>query len=211
MDSKTYRKQQVEAARLAEEKFQQQIHNLKDQFGTELEIPLPLRHVRNGTDGPITRALAKATLKDGTVLDPVLLLPADQDPRLLWFPDRTYMYDNTTETTYHDVIPKILVGGQVKSLAATSFAIPTNIISDAENRIGFGSNDPTVLEVSCKGKYGYGVLPDSVFADWGEVRGQDIDVNSGREPQSVIHVRHSRCFLADAVVVLCSALIDTSR
>lgn len=202
MDRKSYRQARVKAKQNSEAEFLEQLRSIRAQ---NLQVRLPSSLVHDfvlDTGETIIRGLGRVQLEDGSFLDPVLFLPANLDPRLLWYPALTYLFDNTSAEPFHTTVPEVIPGGRVVSVQPSPYTLPHSIILQLQGRMGVAGLGIDPLEVSCQGVYGFGLESNVVFADWGNYRGADVDSASGREPLAPHRLQGSRDFVGGVPVVL---------
>lgn len=202
MDRDAHRKASVSAKQVEENRFLEKLRSIRAER-LQVQLPRPLVHdFVLDTGETVLRGLGSVRLTDGSFLDPVLFLPAELDPRLLWYPALTYLFDNNIETPFHATLPPVISGGRVASIQPSPYALPQPIISQLCGRMGFAGLGMDPLEVSCRGVFGFGLESNVVFADWDGYRGEDVDAGSGRESSAPHKLKRSRDFTGLVSVVL---------
>jgi hypothetical protein len=145
----------------------QQKHGLKlagangeDLFQTATDLKLP----RKILSPPKIVIPCAVELKQGGTLDPCLIIPTSLPIEL---------------APMHKAIA---VGGQVKSLRRSVFALSNYLIDEAFRAQGHWNGNPRPIVVSIGHEYKYLVRQKSYFFKFEKYRGSDVDHESPREP-----------------------------
>lgn len=135
--------------------------NGEDLFQQAADLKLP----RKILTPPKTVIPCAADLKDGSTADPCLIIPTNMPIEL---------------APMHKTV---LVGGQVKSLRRSLYALSNYLMDEAYRAQGHWNGQPRPIVVSIEHEWKYLVRQKSFFFKFDTYRGSDIDHESPREAE----------------------------
>ena len=149
------------------------VAELQQKFGLALAGPngeslyqdaVNLKMPRKVLSPPKTVIPCAVELKDGGTIDPCLIIPT------------------TLPIELAPVHKGVAVGGQVKTIRRSMFAMTNYLIDEAFRAQGSWNGQPRPMVVSINHDYKYLVRQKSYFFKYEKYRGADIDPESPREP-----------------------------
>lgn len=168
------RRKSAGVKRRAGDKLQATIAELLEQWGDELpEVGLAKLEVDVTATGE-RRLLARVVTKSGEAIDPVVILEPSTDPRVLWFPGTTFLFDNVQAEAFHTLIPRLLAGGEVEAVEPSRFVLPKEVRAQTLDLMGPGGLDFHTGKFSVDGKRFYSLEACDAFGDWGELVGSQV-------------------------------------
>jgi hypothetical protein len=208
MDSREdFRKSKIEKCEREEASLFKKIQTILSQWGTKLpsfkEGSLEFDPYLTDRD----RAYCRVTIRGGEVIDPVVVIPPRLDPRLLWFPDYKYQFDNAHPEPFHQCFPRVVAAGEVESLIPTRFLLSRTLREQARDLMGPAGLDGGEGVISWPASPLYMVAACDVFGCWGDLVGADIPAEASvNQTSRLLRSRNSllanRDFLANATVIL---------
>ena len=161
---------------------------LKDANGEPLIAKaVDLKLPRTILSPPKTVVPCAAELQDLGRVDPCLIVPASLPVEL--FPRHK----------------SLVVGGQVRSISRSSYALTNYMIDEAARFQGFWNGQPMPMLVSIRGVYNYLVNQKSFFFRYENYVGTDIDQLTPMEPDALslkLHRHHQGDDLSNELTII---------